>query len=118
MPFAAWVYRVAHNLLVDHYRARPKQGTVAIEECHGLAERGAEQSLDRALTGGELAGALRKLTEEQRQVVVLRFLQGCSIAEAAAATGKTEDAVKKLQARGLLALRRALGPAALADLAA
>ncbi len=118
LPFAAWVYRVAHNRLVDHYRAQPKQGSVSIEACYDLAEQGAERSLEQTLAQGELSKALRQLTEDQRRVVVLRFLQGLNILETAQAIGKSEDAVKKLQARGLMALRRALGPPALADLAA
>jgi RNA polymerase sigma-70 factor (ECF subfamily) len=118
LPFASWVYRVAHNLLVDYFRTLPKQGTVSIDECYDLAEKGAEKSLDLTLTHNELTKALGKLTDDQRQVVVFRFLQGMNIAETATAIGKTEDAVKKLQARGLMALRRALGPRTLADLAA
>ena len=82
---------------------------MAIEDCRDLAEPGAERALEASLTSAELAEALSRLTDEQRQVVTLRFLQGCSIAETAAAMGKTEDAVKKLQARGLRALKRALG---------
>ena len=65
-----------------------------------------------------MARALRRLTDDQRKVVVLRFLQGMNIVETAQLVSKTEDAVKKLQARGLQALRRALGNATLAELAA
>jgi RNA polymerase sigma-70 factor, ECF subfamily len=118
LPFTAWVYRIAHNHLVDHFRAQPKQGSVSIEACSELAERGAEKTLEDALTNAELANALRKLTEDQRQVLVLRFLQGMNLAQTAAAVGKSQDAVKKLQARGLQALRRGLGTQTLADLAA
>ncbi len=118
LPFVSWVYRVAHNRLVDHYRAQPKQGTVSVDDCYDLSEPSAERSLDQSLTHTELATALQRLTEDQRRVVVLRFLQGMTIAETARSIGKSEDAVKKLQARGLSALRRALGPTALADLAA
>jgi RNA polymerase sigma-70 factor (ECF subfamily) len=108
-PFAAWVYRVAHNRLVDHFRRQPKQPTVRIEDCYNLSEGGAETVLDTALTQGILAKALRQLTEDQRQAVVLRFLQGLTVLETAAVIGKTEDAVKKLQARGLRSLSRSLG---------
>jgi RNA polymerase sigma-70 factor, ECF subfamily len=108
LPFASWVYRIAHNHLVDYFRTLPKQGTVSIDDCYNLAGKDAERSLDRTLTHNELSKALKQLTEDQRRVVVLRFLQGMNILETARAIGKTEDAVKKLQARGLLALRRAL----------
>lgn len=118
LPFASWVYRVAHNHLVDYFRGQPKQGTVSIEDCYNLAEVRAEKTLDQTLTHSELTRALERLTEDQRRVIVLRFLQGMNIAETAEAIGKTEDAIKKLQARGLMALRRVLGTRALADLAA
>jgi RNA polymerase sigma-70 factor (ECF subfamily) len=118
LPFASWVYRVAHNHLVDYYRTLPKQGTISIDDCYNLAEKEAERSLDQTLTHNELSKALKQLTDDQRRVVVLRFLQGMNILETARTIGKTEDAVKKLQARGLMALRRALGARALAELAA
>ena len=118
LPFASWVYRVAHNHLVDYFRTLPKQGTVSIDDCYDLAESRAEKTLDQTLTHSELSKALKQLTEDQRRVVVLRFLQGMNIVETANTIGKTEDAVKKLQARGLMALRRALGVRTLAELAA
>jgi RNA polymerase sigma-70 factor, ECF subfamily len=118
LPFASWVYRIAHNHLVDYFRTQPRHGVVSIEECYDLAEGRAERSLDQTLTSNELARALSHLTDDQRRVVILRFLQGMNIVETARMMSKTEDAVKKLQARGLLALRRALGSATLAELAA
>jgi len=117
LPFVAWVYRIAHNHLVDYFRTLPKQGVVSIEDCYDLAEGRAERTLDQTLTNSELTKALRHLTEDQRRVVVLRFLQGMNVLETARTIGKTEDAVKKLQARGLLALRRVLG-STLVELAA
>jgi len=62
--------------------------------------------MDRSLDRHELTYALDRLTSDQRQVVVLRFLEGFTTAETAEMMGKTEDAVKKLQARGLVQLRR------------
>jgi RNA polymerase sigma-70 factor, ECF subfamily len=118
LPFASWVYRIAHNHLVDYFRGLPKQGVVSIDCCYGLAEGRAEKSLDEALTHSELVKALKHLTEDQRRVVELRFLQGMNILETARTIGKSEDAVKKLQARGLMALQRALGGSALAEFAA
>jgi RNA polymerase sigma-70 factor (ECF subfamily) len=108
LPFAAWLYRIAGNLLIDHARARPKGGVVSIDDCYDLAEPAAEHALEASLTSAELAKVLGQVTDDQRQTITLRFLQGCTIAETAAALGKSEDAVKKLQARGLLALKKAL----------
>lgn len=118
LPFASWVYRIAHNHLVDYFRTLPKQGLVSIDNCYHLVESRAEKTLDETLTHSELAKALKHLTDDQRRVIVLRFLQGMNIVETARTIGKTEDAVKKLQARGLMALRRILGEETLSDLAA
>jgi RNA polymerase sigma-70 factor (ECF subfamily) len=118
LPFASWVYRIAHNHLVDYFRTQPRQGVVSIDDCYHLVEPHAERSLDQTLTHTELAKALKLLTEDQRRVIILRFLQGLNIVETARVIGKTDDAVKKLQARGLMALRRVLGESTLAELAA
>lgn len=116
LPFVAWVYRIAHNRLVAYHRALPEQTTAALGETFDPAKPAAVRVLNEALTPASLVRALRRLTEEQRQAVVLRFLQGMSVAEAARTMGKTEDAVKKLQARGLRTLRRSVGSAGLRDL--
>jgi RNA polymerase sigma-70 factor, ECF subfamily len=108
LPFSAWVFRIAHNHLIDYVRAQPKQGITSIDDCIDLPEPQSERTLDLALTHTELVGAMERLTEDQRRVVVLRFLQGMSIAETARSLGKTEDAVKKLQGRGLSMLKKGL----------
>lgn len=108
VPFSAWVFRIAHNHLIDYVRAQPKQGVMSIDECPDLPEHRSERTLDLALTQTELNRAIGHLTTDQRRVVELRFLQGMSTAETAHALGKSEDAVKKLQSRGLQVLKKNL----------
>jgi RNA polymerase sigma-70 factor (ECF subfamily) len=108
VPFTSWVYRLAHNHLIDYFRTQPKMGYVLLDDGDHLVAPGAEDALGEALTRHEITRALNALTAEQRSVVTLRFLQGLNIVETAARVGRSEDAVKKLQARGLAALRRAL----------
>jgi RNA polymerase sigma-70 factor, ECF subfamily len=108
LPFSAWLYRIARNHMIDHLRARPKLPVGSIESAPEIPERRAELALDHSLDRQELIFALGRLTSDQRQVVTLRFLECLTTAETAAAMGKTEDAVKKLQARGLVQLRRIL----------
>ena len=108
IPFQAWLYRLAGNLLLDHVRRPSPVDPLPVEEHHELAAPDAERAFEGVLTRGELAEALGDLTDQQRQVVMLRFLQGMNVAQAAAAMGKTEDGIKKLQMRGLINLRRAL----------
>ena len=108
VPFSAWLYRIAHNHLIDFLRAQPKKQGVSLEECVGVDDPSAEKSLDETLTHQQLSGAFEGLTEEQRQVIVYRFLQDRSIADTAHLMRKNEDAVKQLQVRALRNMRRVL----------
>ena len=108
LPFAAWLYRIAHNQLVDHVRTLPRLPARSLEDAHAVPEQGAGRAFGQVLDRQVLAPALASLTDEQRRVVQLRFLQGLSVADTAALMERSEEAVKKLQARGLANLRRLL----------
>ena len=94
--------------MIDHLRSRPRQVHTSLDAAPEIPEKRVEQSIDRSLDRYELTYALNRLTSYQRHVVTLRFLDGFTTAETADIMGKTEDAVKKLQARGLVQLRRIL----------
>ncbi|MBI2845573.1 MAG: sigma-70 family RNA polymerase sigma factor [Chloroflexi bacterium] len=107
--FAGWLYRIAHNLLVDHFRTRHE--TLSLEKVQlGEGEIGAT---DRHLERGELQAVLQKalhrLTPEQQQVIVLRFMEGYSSGEVAEIMGKSNEAVRAMQYRALASLARILG---------
>lgn len=108
--FSGWLYRIAHNLVIDHYRRRGRVTLVDLDDAspviatHGDPVPSTEASLDRE----RLRAALNLLTEEQAQVITLRFLEEMSIAEAAEIMDKTEGAIKALQYRAVLALRRVM----------
>ena len=109
---SAWLYRVAHNLIVDELRRYKHRDHKSLDEPFGDNLRDDAVGLD-LLAGNAIAmervrHALMALTEDQRQIVVLKFLQGMSNAEAAEITGKTIGAVKALQHRGLDTLRAQL----------
>lgn len=107
VPFSSWLYRVAHNCLVDHVRAEKKRGTVVdLDQVpHLLIEHDTFSGrLDRHV----LTAALAEVTDKQRTVVLLRTVEGFSVAETAAAMGLTRDSVKQLHSRGLRALRQLL----------
>ncbi len=106
VPFSSWLYRIAHNHLIDHIRATKKQQSVALEDAEHLLF--ARDRLDGRLDRQTLTTALSKITGEQRQIVIMRIIQGLSITETAKAVGKSEDSVKQLQSRGLKALKRVL----------
>ena len=111
LPFRAWLYRIAHNLLVDYFRKMNHQATVPLD---AVEEQGTDDNPDRTieqiLLSERLQAALTCLEPTQCEVVVLRFLAGLSLQETALTLGKTEAAIKALQHRGLSGLRQALEP--------
>ena len=107
-PLSSWLFRIAHNRLIYSVRRRPRQTQVPLDVAPQVASGPVFQGIDQQVSMAQIKAGLARLTEEQRQVIVLRFLEGKSLAETAAAVGRNEDAVKKLQARGLASLRRAM----------
>jgi RNA polymerase sigma-70 factor (ECF subfamily) len=108
LPFAAWLYRIARNHLIDHVRSTHHRVLASLDAIPDLAAADAERELANTLDRHELDEALAGLTEDQRRVVALRFLEGLTTAETARIVGKCEDAVKKLQARGLVRMRKSI----------
>jgi RNA polymerase sigma-70 factor (ECF subfamily) len=106
-PFSAWLFRIAHNLAVDHFRARRRwQPEEEVPEPPGLAESSAEEKALRALSGQSMLDLIEGLSREQRQVLILKFVFDFSNREAATVLGKTEGAIKSLQHRALASLHR------------
>jgi RNA polymerase sigma-70 factor, ECF subfamily len=101
----AYLFRTAHNLVVDHYRRQPlteelDDGLPQAETTESVAEDNLQQSRVRA--------ALHKLTDDQQQVVSLKFLEGWENEEIAHALHKPVGAVKSLQHRALAQLQKFL----------
>src|SRR3712207_4437960 len=99
LPFTAWLYRIAHNHLVDYLRTLPRYQASPLDEGVDVPEHSSGSAFGRVLDQQSLQPALARLTPEQRQAVQLRFLDGLSVADTAAMMGRSEEAVKKLQAR-------------------
>jgi RNA polymerase sigma-70 factor (ECF subfamily) len=112
VPFSAWLFRIAHNLSIDHFRARRRVQTEGeVPEVPGMEESSAEdQAMDSLGQAGMLA-LIERLSAEQRQVLTLKFLFGFANADVAGILGKTEGAVKSLQHRALASLQKRLSPA-------
>ncbi len=106
--FSGWLYRIAHNLVVDLYRRRGQVKYIAIDDSPNLTTKDNDPYRVAAsrLDSDVLLRAINQLTEEQAQVVTLRFLEGYSIAEVADILDKTDGAIKALQYRGVASLRR------------
>jgi len=109
MPFSSWLFRIAHNQVVDHFRKRRKEKrTLPLDEARTVS--GADPALlaEQRLRLEQLAVAYQQLTEAQREVISLRLAGGLSVAETAKVMGKSEGAVKVLQHDALVKLRRIL----------
>jgi len=104
---SAWLYRVAHNLVIDTFRRRRPDELELAEWLESDAPDPA-QSAELQLQMDRLRLALAELTDAQQQVIMLKFFQGLDSREAAQVTGKSEGAVDALQHRALEALRKAL----------
>lgn len=108
--FSGWLYRIAHNAVIDYYRQRDRQQQVSLEDTLTATASDhnpvimAESSLDAE----RLRIAISRLTEEQAEVITLRFLEGYSISEVAEMLDKTEGSIKALQYRAVTTLRQLL----------
>ena len=106
----AWIMGIARNVVVDYYRKKERQAEVALDDQLVAAEhsdpthRAAENERQR-----QLMQALQQLTDEQRDVILLRFMEEIDINGVAQAINKTPGAVKGLQYRALRALAEIMG---------
>ena len=105
----AWIYRIAHNAMVDYLRRRSRRPTTPLDEEMPIPARddpAAEAELKVSME--QVAAAMTRLTEAQRQAITLRFSSELSIEEAAQVMKKRPGAIKALQHSGLASLRRNL----------
>lgn len=108
--FGAWLMTIARNLATDHFKAgrtRLEQTTEDMSP-HDSATEGPEDAVLTSLTNEALLRAVGALPDEQRDCLVMRFLQGMSIAETAAILGRSDGAIKQLQLRGVRNLAKSL----------
>jgi len=112
LPFAAWLFRIARNKVIDNYRVSKE--TVSLEAALSTQpdpNGRVDEKVEGHLEIEQLRVALRRLTEDQRQVLTLKFIEGLSTKEISQITGKQEGAIRALQMRGLQALAQILGAA-------
>jgi RNA polymerase sigma-70 factor (ECF subfamily) len=104
----AWLYRVAHNLVVDDSRRREHRSHEELDERGVAGGSDVAAEVESALVQEQAQAALQKLTPKQRAVLVLKFLEGYENKEIARMLETTVGAVKALQHRGLAAMRQHL----------
>lgn len=108
-PFLAWLTTIAHNLIIDSYRAASK--TVSLEKAK-IAEQHDEVDLeavvDSTLNRERVRNAIVRLKRDRQRVILMRFIDGLNYREIAAAMNKSEGAVRVIQHRALRELREIL----------
>jgi len=104
---SGWLYRIAHNLAVDRFRAQGEE-TLPLDEGLTTSTAAPDSVAEARMAQDEMRAALKYLTEEQQQVIVLRFGEGLTAKEVAEVLDKSEGSVWALQHRALARLRRVL----------
>src|SRR5437868_3064768 len=106
-PFSAWLFRIAHNLAMDHFRARRRwQPEEEVPEAPGSEEPSAELEAMQSIGRQSMLELIEKLSPEQQQVLTLKFVFNFPNADVATILDKTEGAIKSLQHRALASLQK------------
>jgi RNA polymerase sigma-70 factor (ECF subfamily) len=107
-PFSSWLYQIARNQVIDHYRTRRDSIPLQDAEEEALAGENPETDASDKLELQKLRAAIARLKPEHQDVIILRFVEEIPIKNVAAAIGKSEGAVKLLQYRALKQLKKIL----------
>jgi len=111
VPFSAWLYRIAHNLVANWHRDRNRRPVSSLDDVvlpglsHERPESVTESNEDRV----QLLAVIRRLPPERQQLLILKFVERMSNAEVGKVMGRSEGAVKSLYFRTLISLRDELG---------
>jgi len=108
LPFTAWLFRIAHNRVIDHIRKASKEKKAPLEEAGAISSGDPVYMTEQNYEIYQLKGALEKLPGAQREVATMRFISELSISEVALALGKSEGTVKALQFNAVASLRKLL----------
>jgi RNA polymerase sigma-70 factor (ECF subfamily) len=111
VPFSAWLYRIAHNLVANWHRDRSRKQEIPLDDLPVLPNRGdhPERNLVRSQEQEALLRLIRRLPPERQNLLILKFVENMSNSEIGQIMGRSEGAVKSLYHRTLLALRDQLG---------
>ena len=106
LPFSAWLYRIAHNLVANWHRDHSRRQVIALDEIALTSPRpNPETRMESQDEQRLLMHLIRHLTEERQQLLILKFVEQMSNREIADIMGRTEGAIKSLYHRTLLSLR-------------
>ena len=108
VPMQAWLFRIAHNLVVDHLRKTTKRKTVPIDTVSVEADEDPVAAAEKNIQLGRMTKAMEQLTREQREVLGLRFHGGLTSKEAGSILNKSDGAVREMQRAAIEKLRKLL----------
>ncbi len=111
VPFQAWLYRIAHNLVANWHRDQSRRKIIALDEyvVHSLKSEAPDRLAEELEERHQLLEAVRRLPEDRQQLLLLKFVERMSNGEIGVIMGRTEGAIKSLYHRTLLALRDEMG---------
>lgn len=117
VPFSAWLYRIAHNLVSNWHRDRSRRKLILLDEMVSVGERSAslDDLVEDLAQEHELLRAIRRLHPDRQQLLILKFSEGLPNVEIGRIMGRSEGAIKSLYHRTLIALRRELMRAELGE---
>jgi RNA polymerase sigma-70 factor (ECF subfamily) len=107
VPFSAWLYRIAHNLVANWHRDRSRRPVVPLEDHIAFSKESAHPEVEAIVEEEKvmLLTAVRRLPPDRQQLLILKFVERLSNAEIGEIMGRTEGAIKSLYHRTLIALR-------------
>jgi RNA polymerase sigma-70 factor (ECF subfamily) len=108
LPFSAWLFRIAHNQVVDYLRKKTRQPTLSLNESVTSCGDNPQQITENKTNIEQLVLATRELTPAQQEVIALRFAGELPISQVARLMGRSQGAVKALQHSAIVALRKTL----------
>ena len=109
LPMKAWLFKIAHNLVMDYLRKMSKRKVVPLDDVEIVDAASPEEITELHLQVEKLSEALKELSPAQREVISLRFFAGLTSIEAGEILGKRPGAVREMQSLALRSLRKALG---------
>lgn len=107
-PFSSWLYRIARNVIIDNARTRKEAVSIYDLELEPHIEPAIEKTLDIKSELNSVTKAIAELTEEQQDVIIMKFIEGFSNQEIAKALDKNEGAIRTIQHRAIDKLKKLL----------